>query len=381
MTFEETQHLLESEGLKTIVLQGGNSGGCLLLAPDLSARIMAVSIDGLDGENFGFVKPEAIANRGRDPQFNAYGGALRWWVGPEGGQYGIAFPAGTKNFDLESWHISEEYNGKPFVVAYPQQTIGTSALMGTEIMIENASGTWFHLGVASQIKLLDDPIRKSGKRSRTRKGSRQTGLKHFGYLSETTFENLSHEPMTKKTGLVSIWMLGMYMAGPRTYVIAPFEREGTGKIVTDTYFSPDGLSGERLDIDKGKGYLVFRADAKERSKIGLSRSRASTTIGSIDFEKNLLTIWRFPVRPKMPYVNSLWEHQKRPYAGDVSNAYNDGGAFGDFYELECSSHALALKPHERFCFPLEIHHYSGLRKEILRMADRLLGCTLDYSKM
>jgi len=381
MTFEETQRLLESEGLRTIVLQGENSGGCLLLAPDLSARIMAVSMDGLDDENFGFVKPEAIANRRGDPQFNAYGGALRWWVGPEGGQFGVALPAGTKNFDLESWHISEEYNGKPFVVAYPQQTIGTSALMGTEIMIENASGTWFHLGVACQIKLLDDPTKKSGKASQTRKGSRQTGLKHFGYLSETTFENLSHEAMTKKTGLVCIWMLGMYVAGPRTYVLAPFERKGTGTIVTDTYFSPDGLSEERLDINKEKGYLVFRTDAKERSKIGLSRSRASTTIRSIDFEKNLLTIWRFPVRPTMPYVNSLWEHQKRPYAGDVSNAYNDGGAFGDFYELECSSHALALKPHERFCFPLEIHHYSGRPKGLLRLADRLLGRALDYSTM
>ena len=156
-------------------------------------------------------------------------------------------------------------------------------------------------------------------------------------------------------------------------MIAPFERAGTGKIVTDTYFSDGGIGGDRLIVKQKQGYLLFRADARERSKIGLSRSRASTALGSIDLSANLLTVWKFPVRRTMPYVNSLWEHQKHPYAGDVSNSYNDGGAFGDFYELECSSHALALQPRERFTFPLDIHHYQGAREQVFRMADAMLG--------
>jgi len=374
MTFDETRQLLESAGLRTTVLKSGVDAGCLLIAPDLSGRIMAVSMDGENGDNFGFVKPEAVRNRGADPQFNAYGGALRWWAGPEGGQYGVAFPPGAKNFGLDSWYISEEYNGKPFVVSYPQQGVGTSTLMGSEFRVENASGTQFHIGVTWRVSLLEDPLER--RHGRSRAGAKNRGedeLKHFGYLSETSFENLSSEPMRKETGLLSIWMLGMYVAGPRTYVIAPFERTGTGKIVTDTYFSSDGIRSDRLIVKIREGYLAFRADARERSKIGLSRSRAATTVGSVDLSANLLTVWRFPVRRRMPYVNSLWEQQKRPYAGDVTNSYNDGGAFGDFYELETSSHALALGPRERFCFPLEIHHYQGAREPLLRAADKALG--------
>jgi hypothetical protein len=372
MRFDETRKLLESNGMTSVTLRDEKGKGCLLIAPDLSARIMAVSMDGEKGENFGFVETKSVANRGKDPQFNPYGGALRWWPGPEGGQFGLAFPPGTKDFTLDSWHISEDYNGKRFEVAYPQSGEGTSALMGSEFSIENASGTRLHIGVESRISLLDDPL---GTKSRgARKGkTRKASSEHFGYLVETTFENLSNEPMRKETGLVSIWMLGMYEAGPKAFVVAPFERKGTGTIVTDTYFSPDGISADRLVVSEKAGYLLFRADARERSKIGLSRSRAANTIGSIDFTRRLLTVWKFPIRRRMPYVNSLWEHQTRPYAGDITNSYNDDGNFGNFYELECSSHALALEPRERFCFPLEIHHYRRPRAQLCELANKLLG--------
>lgn len=379
MTFEETKKLLESKKMRTVTLQSERGKGCLLLAPDLSGRIMAVSMDGPQGENFGFVETKSVANRGKDPQFNPYGGALRWWIGPEGGQYGVAFPPGTKEFTLDFWYISEEYNGRRFEVAYPQSGVGTSALMGSEFSIENASGTRFHIGVTSRVSLLDDPLMRSPRRLKALTEIRRGNREHFGYLVETTFENLSDELMRRETGLVSIWMLGMYEAGPKAFVIAPFEREGTGKIVTDTYFSPDGISADRLIVDEKEGYVLFRADARKRSKIGLSRARAASTIGSIDFSRRLFTLWKFPIRRRMPYVNSLWEYQKRPYAGDATNSYSDDGSFGNFYELECSSHALALGPRERLCFPLEIHHYRRPREQLRGLANELLSRRINWS--
>ena len=57
------------------------------------------------------------------------------------------------------------------------------------------------------------------------------------------------------------------------------------------------------------------------------------------------------------YVNSMWEIQKEPFAGDVVNSYNDGppapGAkpLGPFYELETSSPGRSARarrePHAR----------------------------------
>jgi hypothetical protein len=363
MSFEKTRNFLEEQGLRTLVLRREGENGCLLIAPDLSGRIMAVSLNGPRGENFGFVKEEAVRNRGMDPQFNAYGGALRWWFGPEGGQYGVAFPPGTQQFDLTAWRISEEFNGKPFDVFYPKAPEGIAAVMGAECRIENVSGTRFHIGVSCRISLIDSPLNASKKKWEP--------LKHLGYRCEVSFQNLSNEPMRKETGLLSIWLLGMYLIGPDAHVIAPFEKKAAGRIVTDTYFSPAGLSRSRLKIHEKAGYLLFKADGKERSKIGLSRMRASSSIGSIDFGRNLLTVWRFPIRRRMPYVNSLWELQKHPYAGDVTNSYNDDGRIGDFYELECSSHALALEPAQRAAFPLDIHHFSGPNQPLLQAASTL----------
>lgn len=53
--------------------------------------------------------------------------------------------------------------------------------------------------------------------------------------------------------------------------------------------------------------------------------------------------------PGAGYVNSKWEKQSHPYAGDAVNAYNDGPndtgtRMGNFYELESSSPAAALNP-------------------------------------
>ncbi len=377
MTFDETKRLLEKAGLRALVLRQAQGSGCLLIAPDLSGKIMAVSLDGPDGENFGFVNENAIMNRGKHPQFNAYGGALRWWIGPEGGQYGVAFPPGTRTFDLSSWHISEEYNGKPFKVLYPAQSEGRTTLMGAECSIENAVGTQFHLGVSCRISLTGPPRERLGGRIDPAKHGKAAAspsnlLRHLGYLCETTFVNLSNEPMRREKGLLSIWLLGMYLPSPQTCVIVPYRKSGRNKIVTDTYFSPDGLSADRLRVHEEEAYLAFRADGKQRSKIGLSRSRACAEIGSIDLSRNLLTLWRFPIRRRLPYVNSLWEWQKRPYGGDVINSYNDDGKIGDFYELECSSHALSLQPGERSTFPLEVHHFCGPRNEILQAARQLL---------
>ena len=79
--------------------------------------------------------------------------------------------------------------------------------------------------------------------------------------------------MTKEKGLVSIWILGMMNAGPETVVIVPYKPGGEaelGPVVKSDYFG--AVPADRLKITPEA--VLFRADAKYRSKIGISQRRA-----------------------------------------------------------------------------------------------------------
>jgi hypothetical protein len=86
------------------------------------------------------------------------------------------------------------------------------------------------------------------------------------------------------------------------------------------------------------------------------------------------------------YVNSLWQIQDHPFAGDAANSYNDGppapGAkpMGPFYEMESSSPAAALKPGATMEHVHRTIHLSGSEADLDKIARRVLGVSLDEIK-
>jgi hypothetical protein len=166
-----------------------------------------------------------------------------------------------------------------------------------------------------------------------------------------------------------------------TRVIVPFDPKGTGEIVNDRYFGK--VPADRLQID-GHGYLLFKCDGQYRSKIGLGPARAKNALGSYSEPAELLTLVLY-TRPEgaKRYVNSMWELQKDPYAGDVVNSYNDGPpapgkpALGGFYEIESSSPALALAPNESATHVQQTFHFTGPREALDLIARKVLGVGLS----
>jgi len=75
----------------------------------------------------------------------------------------------------------------------------------------------------------------------------------------------------------------------------------------------------------------------------------------------------------------MWKIQDKPYGGDAVNSYNDGpsepGAekFGDFYELETSSPAAALKPGESLTHIQRTFHFKGKENDLDAIARAVLG--------
>ena len=128
----------------------------------------------------------------------------------------------------------------------------------------------------------------------------------------------------------------------------------------------------------------FSGDGKYRSKIGLSPQRAKNILGSYDATHQILTILKYN-QPEgvTDYVNSMWEIQEQPFAGDVVNSYNDGppepGAkpLGPFYELETSSPALKLKSGETGTHTQLTCHFEGDEKGLDAIAQQLLRVSIS----
>jgi len=252
-----------------------------------------------------------------------------------------------------------------------------------EASITNYSGFTFDLGIEREVEVI------SSQDILTELGLKEidiAGIHAVGYRTTNVLTNKGEVDWKKETGLLSIWLLGMFNPSDETTIVVPFNEgddELLGQIVNDTYFGK--VPTDRLKI--GKGVIYFRGDGKYRSKIGLSPARATDIAGSYDANSHTLTIVKYS-KPEgvTDYVNSLWEIQNKPFAGDVINSYNDGppepGAkpLGPFYELETSSPALALKAGESGTHIQVTCHFEGPEKALDPIAKKVLGVSIDEIK-
>ena len=199
------------------------------------------------------------------------------------------------------------------------------------------------------------------------------------YQSDNVIMNTGQNEWTKETGLLSVWILGMFNPSPETTVVVPFKlgpESELGPIVNDAYFGK--VPADRLVVKDG--VLFFSGDGKYRSKIGISPRRAKPYLGSYDAANRVLTIVHFTIlEGAEDYVNSMWEIQKNPFGGDAANSYNDGPAtpgakpLGPFYELESSSPAAALKPGATLNHIHTTMHFQGEEKALDQIAMKALG--------
>jgi len=244
--------------------------------------------------------------------------------------------------------------------------------------LQNYFGFNFHLQVERKIRLLA-PLEIGELLNYTPSDS----LSYVAFESENKITNVDDIAWSKKTGLLSIWILGMFNPTPATTVVVPIQ-EGSGKTlgepVNDKYFGK--IPDNRIEIQPD--VLYFKADGIQRGKIGISPKRVKPLIGSYDAKQGVLTLVQFNLPEGFrDYVNSMWEIQKEPYEGDVVNSYNDGPLtpggrpLGPFYELETSSPAANLTPGGSLTHIHRTYHFEGPVNELDKLAQATLGVTLQ----
>lgn len=357
-----------------IELTDPNGKGKVAVSAALQGRVMTSSASGSEGHSFGWINRELFESGDTLEQINVFGGEERFWLGPEGGQYSIFFKAGD-DFSMENWYTPRLIDLEPFEV---QKQTTSSAMFTKKASLTNYSGFKFYMAIERKVDLLPssevfdelgvEPVKD---------------INIVAYQTTNGLTNVGEKNWEKETGLLSIWLLGMYNHSPSTTVVIPFrpgDEDELGIPVNDTYFGK--VPADRLIVKDS--VLFFSGDGEYRSKIGLSPRRAKNVLGSYDAKNGILTIVKFNQPDGVTdYVNSMWEIQEQPYAGDVVNSYNDGAPepgkkpLGPFYELESSSPALALKAGESATHIQLTCHFEGDEKALNGLAQQILSVSIS----
>jgi hypothetical protein len=368
--FRDDEAFLEAH-TNVVVLTSADGQAQVAVNPDLQGRVMTSTAGDPGGLSFGWINRELLASGQTNLHMNAFGGEDRFWLGPEGGQFSIFFRA-RDPFDLEHWFTPPPINeGAYDIVSQKADSIHVRKAMH----LVNYSGTEFDLVLNRVVRILAaDEVRTLGIPV-------PGGVKMVAYASANRITNTGAAAWTKATGLLSIWILGMFNPSPATTIVIPFKpgpEAELGPIVNDTYFGK--VPAGRLIVKDKEGVLFFRGDGKYRSKIGIPPRRVKPFAGSYDAEHEALTVVHLTVpEGAVDYVNSMWKIQDDPFAGDVVNSYNDGPAspgakpLGPFYELESSSPAAALKPGETLAHVHTTIHFQGPEKALDEIARKVFG--------
>lgn len=364
-----------------VILRKGDSA--VAVAPAYQGRVMTSTYDNASGPSFGWINRPVIEKGllsdeekvGKlEEHIYIFGGEERFWLGPEGGQYALFFKPGTK-FEFSDWTTPPVIDTEAFELV--EQSEGV-AKFRHECELINYSSARFEVGIERTITVLGKEDADTMLGVEVGKG-----IRLVGYETDNRITNQGNEAWKPETGLLSIWMLGMYNPSPETTVVIPFKSGSESELgpkVNDTYFGKVPL--DYLQVEEA--VLFFKGDGTRRGKIGISPQRSKGIAGSYDAEGQVLNIVTYNVQSAPNgYVNSMWELQEEPYAGDAINSYNDGSPepgvppLGPFYELETSSPAAALKPGETMQHVQRTWHIQGTEEDLDPIARRLLGVGLD----
>ena len=355
-----------------IVLQDASGKGKVAVSAALQGRVMTSTSDGDGGLSYGWINKQTFLSGDTSEHFNVYGGEDRLWIGPEGGQFSIYFSKG-KEFKLDNWYVPRIIDLEPYDVASSSRS---EAVFTIAAELTNYSGTVFKVALTRTVKVIerDEALNRLGL------DNNLEGISVIAHETINELKNAGKKPWKKETGLLSIWILGMFNPSSAATIIVPYQGSKTAlrEIVNDNYFGQ--VPDDRLKL---VGTTVFfKADGEYRSKIGVLPENAPPWLGSYDAEHGVLTVVKYSKPDGVTdYVNSLWEIQKEPYKGDAINAYNDGPPspgvkpMGPFYELETSSPAAALQPNESIRHIHSTFHFKGSAAQLDPVIKKLFGIT------
>ncbi|MCR8556981.1 hypothetical protein KXD93_04980 [Mucilaginibacter sp. BJC16-A38] len=348
----------------------GKSDAQVLVSAKYQAKVFTSTATGDTGRSFGWIHYKAFYGP-IDPYMNAYGGENRFWLGPEGGPFSLFFEKG-KDQKFDNWHTPPAYDSEAWELVFKDST---HAVLAKDMQLKNFAGSEFKLRVTRKISLLDTrqierflPVQVTG------------SIKAVGYRTENTVTNTGPTEWNKTTGMPCTWILDMFPPSDQTTIVIPF-KSGDGSPATTNYFGE--IPADRLKAKDS--VLYFKADGKQRGKLGVHPARAKSVAGSYDAGNHVLTIILYDVAPLSKYLNQEWRTDKDPFSGDAMNAYNDGPLadgkqMGPFYELESVSSPHFLPLGHSATHWHSVFHFIGNEMDLDYISKKVLGVSIEEIK-
>ncbi|MBD0400274.1 DUF6786 family protein [Flammeovirga sp. EKP202] len=354
----------------TIVLENSTGKSKVAIVPAYQGRIMSSSAQGDNGNSYGWLNYEAIASKELQEKINVYGGEDRFWLGPEGGQYSIFFDPKTE-FTFDNWRTPKEIDTEGFDVIAQSSS---KAVFEKEMKLTNYSGFPFHILVNREVSIFE----RSEIEEKLALDLSNMEVDFVGFESVNTIKNIGEQAWNKESGLLSVWILGMLKPTDETVIMVPFKTSPAYQ----SYFGT--IPSDKLKVSDE--LILFKGDGTHRGKIGLRPEHTVPLLGSYDAEKGVLTVVQFSFNNDQDYVNSMWELQDEPYAGDAVNTYNDGplengDQLGPFYELESSSPAKALGVNDSVIHHHVTYHFEGKEEDLNKISLKLFKSDLKGIKI
>jgi hypothetical protein len=276
-------------------------GGRVAICPDWHGRVMTSSCDGLDGYSFGLVNVRAI-DKSEDTDnevlsndlgkfFEFYGGEDQLYLSPDGGVFSVYHNGLNDSLvgDISFGDSSGGFTEGKFVT--DSEPPDPEIRMRRSVNFSNVAGTEFSFDISRVVRLMElDEIAKIFGQS-VAVSLEQLDTSYVAFQTSNTIVNRG-DSLTRNRGLVSLKIRNMLNTGVDSVAIIPF-RVGQ-EIELGPSFGVDFFDlAPHRQLRKLPQAVLLRADSRRRCQVGISRSRATSFLGSVDFRNGNLTLISF----------------------------------------------------------------------------------------
>ncbi|WP_440876045.1 DUF6786 family protein [Thalassotalea sp. PLHSN55] len=358
-TFEQDKAFIEKYD-QPILLSSANRQHQLLISAKHQGRVITSTANGEHGLSNGWVNYDALsAGKGN------VGGEDRFWLAPIGSKYSVFYPVGD-SFASNLWRVPEAVSETPFTLISKN---AHSAHLYQKLHVQNMQGTEFIVGVDRNISLYSKRHLNT-----LLKIKLPENVKYIGFGSNNRLTNLGKD-WRADTGLLSIWILGMFQGTDNSWAIAPLNQEVSQKGQIHTYLNT--INNDYLKQHDEAVY--FKVDGKFRAKLGVPKTITKDRIASYSPELNRLTVVLFSFTNQPNYPIALESDVPDGTLGDVSNFYNHQGPSADkeFYELETAAAMEPLKHGDFIEHQHHTFHFFGNSNQLDNIAQQVLGLSLQ----
>ncbi|WP_282136838.1 DUF6786 family protein [Seonamhaeicola maritimus] len=335
---------------------GGNSR--ILISPFHQGRILTSTYNNVEGISNGWINEEGLTDSNK-----SIGGEERLWIGPLGSQFSFYFQQ-TKPIHDDNWQVPATMDAESYNLIHQDKN---HVELSKTMHLTNFIGTEFNLDVNRNIYILEKEMIQKNLNIELK-----SSTKYVAFETNHKLTNLDTIAWTKETGLPGLWSAGMY-PGDDSTVIIPLKNNGNKTDIL-TYLAT--IDSTRFAIKKNT--VLFRADGKYRSKIGIPPEFAPNIYGCYSKLKNKLTIVEYKKENDSMYSNSFVSIQDEPFKGEAIPIYNNSE---NFYELESNAPLKVLNPGETASHWQRVYHFSDSSETLNEISQRLLYIDLNNTKL